>query len=67
MKIEIDALLKIAHENWHDSPGEWALDSKWLYEIKYRAGGTIERYTARLVILGNTLQEMVDFTETLAL
>ena len=47
-------------------PGKRALGSKWVYKIKYHADGTIERYKARLVVLGNTQVEGEDFHETFA-
>lgn len=38
-----------------------------MYKIKYKVDGTVERYKALLVVLGNTQQEGVDFfTETFA-
>jgi len=37
--------------------GKRALGCKWVYKITYHADGTIERYKARLVVLGNTQVE----------
>lgn len=38
-----------------------------MYGIKYNADGSIERYKARLVVLGNTQTAGVDFSKTFAL
>lgn len=48
------------------APGKKALGSKWVYRIKFKADGTIERYKARLVVLGNNQTEGVDYNETFA-
>lgn len=48
-------------------PFKKALDCKQVYKIKLKFDGTIERYKARLIILGNTQVEGEDFTKTFAL
>lgn len=47
-------------------PGKRVVDSKWVYKIKYKPNGEIERYKARLVAKGYTQVEGVDFHETFA-
>ncbi|KAH9764454.1 hypothetical protein KPL70_001531 [Citrus sinensis] len=47
-------------------PGKRAIGCKWVYWIKYNADGTVERYKACLVILGNKQVKGIDYTETCA-
>ncbi|KAJ4758369.1 Retroelement pol polyprotein-like [Rhynchospora pubera] len=67
MRIEIEALER--NDTWtiEDLPsGKKAIGCKWVYRIKYHSDGTIERYKARLVVLGNRQVEGIDYTETFA-
>lgn len=62
MKFELDGL---------DKNGTWILvylpphvkpiGSKWVYKVKHRANGSIERYKERLVAKGYNQIEGIDF------
>ncbi|GJY03915.1 retrovirus-related pol polyprotein from transposon TNT 1-94 [Tanacetum coccineum] len=45
-------------------PNKKALGCKWVYKIKYKSDGTIERFKGRLMILGNHQVVGVDYSET---
>lgn len=47
-------------------PGKVAIGCQWVYKIKHNSDGSIERYKARLVVLGNKQIEGVDYGETFA-
>lgn len=67
MKLEIEALEN--NGTWTVEtlpPNKKAIGSKWVYRIKYHSDGTIERYKARLVIMGNNQVEGLDYHETFA-
>lgn len=48
-------------------PGKKVIGSKWIFRLKYKTDGTIERHKARLVVLGNRQEEGLDYKETFAL
>lgn len=67
MKNEIEALER--NMTWtleRLPPSKRAIDSKWVYKIKYKPTGEVERFKARLVAKGFTQVEGVDFHETFA-
>ncbi|KAL2935935.1 Retrovirus-related Pol polyprotein from transposon TNT 1-94 [Bienertia sinuspersici] len=67
MNEELDALE--LNETWKivDLPeGKTPIGCKWLYKIKYKSDGNIERYKARLVVLGNKQKYGEDYDETFA-
>jgi hypothetical protein len=55
IKSEIDSLLGKGVWKIVDRPyGKKTVRSKWIFKIKYHADGTLDKYKARLVALGNT-------------
>ncbi|XP_074271411.1 putative mitochondrial protein AtMg00820 [Silene latifolia] len=67
MKSEIDALERNNTWTLEDLlPNKKAIGSKWVYKIKYNADGTIERYKARLVAMGNRQIEGIEYNKTFA-
>lgn len=67
MRFEIDALE--ANDTWDICelpPGKIALGCQWIYKVKLKTDGSLERYKARLVVLGNNQVEGIDYSETFA-
>jgi hypothetical protein len=65
MNLEFDALLK--NQTWKLVPPVKAknvVGCKWVFRIKRKADGSIDRYKARLVAKGFHQQPGVDFSET---
>ncbi|RVW35157.1 Retrovirus-related Pol polyprotein from transposon TNT 1-94 [Vitis vinifera] len=65
MKEEMEALLK--NKTWilvNLPKGQKTVGCKWVFSIKYKVDGTIERYKARLVAKGFTQTYGVDYQET---
>nr|KAJ0198242.1 hypothetical protein LSAT_V11C700347490 [Lactuca sativa] len=67
MQDEIKALEQNDTWSLENLPeGKHAIDSKWVYKIKYKPNGDIERYKARLVAKGFTQIEGIDSHDTFA-
>ena len=47
-------------------PGKKSVGCRWVYSVKYKSDGTIERFKARLVAKGYTQTYGVDYNETFA-
>jgi histone deacetylase 1/2 len=68
MDEEYDALIK--NNTWHLVPsthGHHVIDCKWVYKIKRKADGTVDRYKARLVAKGFKQKYGIDYEETFSL
>ena len=65
MTQEFEALY--ANDTWDLialPPNKQAVGCRWVYKVKHKADGSIERFKARLVVKGYTQQAGIDYTET---
>lgn len=65
MQLEIKALED--NKTWEiiDLPkGKNTIGSKWVYKIKFKANGEVERFKTRLVAKGYNQKEGLDYHET---
>jgi hypothetical protein len=65
MDIEFEALLK--NGRWHlvsPKKGANVIDCKWVYKIKKKVDGSIDRYKARLVTKGFKQRYGIDYEDT---
>ena len=64
MQVEMDALEK--NRTWEKCKlpdGKKSVGCMWIFTIKYKANGTVERYKARLVAKGYTQTYGIDYSE----
>lgn len=67
IKMEIQVLEKNGTWNLENLPkGKHTIESKWVYKVKYKANGKVERYKAPLATNGFTQKEGVDYHDTFA-
>ncbi|RVX07465.1 Retrovirus-related Pol polyprotein from transposon RE1 [Vitis vinifera] len=67
MNEEMKSLQK--NETWElveCPPGKKPVGCRWIYTVKYKADGSIERFKARLIAKGYTQTYGIDYTETFA-
>ncbi|CAH9102405.1 unnamed protein product [Cuscuta epithymum] len=67
MSREIAALERTGTWRIQDLPrGKKAIFCKWVYKIKYKSDGSVERYKARFVVCGNRQVQGINYSETFA-
>ena len=66
MNLEVEALNR--NKTWEEITelpiGRKAIGGKWVFKIKYKSNGEVERYKARWVAKGCSQKEGVDYDET---
>lgn len=65
IKEEMDSLIENNTWSLVDLPtNRRAIDNRWVFKIKYKSNGDIDRYKARLVVKGFTQKYGIDYQET---
>ncbi|GKE26579.1 ribonuclease H-like domain-containing protein [Tanacetum coccineum] len=65
MNNEIEVLIRNNTWTLTDLPiGRKTIDNKWIYKIKYKASGQVDKHKARVVAKGFSQIEGIDFDET---
>jgi hypothetical protein len=65
MDLEFSTL--VHNKTWHlvlPQPNRNLIDSKWVYKIKHKADGSINRYKTRLVAKGFKQHYEIDYDDT---
>jgi hypothetical protein len=68
MNSKFSALLR--NKAWHLVPlgqAQNVIDNKWVYKVKTKADGSVDRYKARLVARGFKQRYGLDYEETFCL
>jgi histone deacetylase 1/2 len=65
MEVEFSALMK--NKTWHLVPTHQSkniIDSMWVFKIKWKADGSLDKYKARLVAKGYKQHYGIDYEDT---